>query len=209
VAKQYQEGKTGKINLPDDDPEAINITVQHLYGQSYKDTMPNLEDYAEDRALLNLKVYAIADKYHITSLEECAKAEFEDWAWRSQCTEPWRRAVEEIWENNEFSGLHLVVEKQVADDIDRMLEDDWLPLIDMGMKLGRFSAAFLHHIVDKKNRVFYALRDAKMRQELDIIGLKSKIKGYKITIEQTKHTIEQLGNGMAADTYESDGSIGF
>jgi hypothetical protein len=79
----------------------------------------------------------------------------------------------------------------------------------MGMKLGRFSAAFLHHIVDKKNRVFYALRDAKMRQELDIIGLKNKIKGYKITIEQTKHTIEHLGNGMAADTYESDGSIEF
>lgn len=46
VAKQYQEGKTGKNIPPDDDPKAINITVQHLYGQSYKDTRPNLEDYA-------------------------------------------------------------------------------------------------------------------------------------------------------------------
>lgn len=90
-----------------------------------------------------------------------------------------------------------------------MVEDDWLPFIDMVMILGRFSTAFLHHIVDKKNRVFYALRDAETRHELDIISLKSKIKGYKNTIEQTKHTIKHLGNGMAADTYESDGSIKF
>jgi hypothetical protein len=40
VAKQYQKGKTGKIIPPHDDPEAINIAVQHLYGQSYKDTRP-------------------------------------------------------------------------------------------------------------------------------------------------------------------------
>ncbi|KAK9547493.1 hypothetical protein V6Z79_008327 [Aspergillus fumigatus] len=205
----FLEGKTGKISLPDDDPEAINIMVQHLYGQNYEDTRPDLEDYGEDRALLNLKVYAIADKYNITSLEESAKAEFRAWAWSSQRTEPWGRVVEEIWKSNEFSGLHLVIEKQLADNIDRMLEDDWLPFIDMGLKLGRFSAAFLQHIIDKKNRVFYAIRDAKVRHELDVIDLKRKIKGYKNTIEQTKHTIEQLRNEMAADTYESDGSIEF
>jgi hypothetical protein len=82
VAKQYQEGKTGKIIPPHDDPEAINIAVQHLYGQSYKDTRSKFGRLRrEDHALLNLEACAIADKYNITSLEECAKAEFEGWAW--------------------------------------------------------------------------------------------------------------------------------
>ncbi|KAJ6117891.1 BTB/POZ domain protein [Penicillium sp. IBT 18751x] len=198
----FLEGQTGKINLPDDDPEAINIMVQYLYGQSYKDTRPNLDDYGESRALLNLNVYASADKYNIHSLAECTKEEFKAWAWRSQRTESWGHVVEEAWKGNEFSGLHLVIEKQIAEDIDRMLQDDWLPFIDKGMKLGRFSAAFLQHIVKKKNGQFFALRDTKTRYELDIINLKSKIKGYRCTIEQ-------LGKEMIADTYDSDESIEF
>jgi hypothetical protein len=116
-----------------------------------------------------------------------------------------------LWKRSGKTTNSLVAtlfEKQVADDIDRMIEDDWLPFIDMVMTLGGFSAAF-HHIVDKKNRVFFALCDAEMRHELDITSLKSKIEGYKNTIQQTRHTIKQLGNGMAADTYESDGSVKF
>lgn len=200
MTNKYQEGKTGKISLPDDDPEAINMMIQHLYGQSYKDTRPGLEDYGESRALLNLNVYASADKYNIPSLEECAKEEFKTWAWRSQRTESWGHVVEEAWKGNEFSGLHLIIEKQIAEDIDRMLEDNWLPFIDMGMKLGRFSAAFLDHIVKKKNRTSFVLRGTKSRYELDIIDLKNKIKGYR-------DTLEQLGKEMNADTYDSDESI--
>jgi hypothetical protein len=86
-----------------------------------------------------------------------------------------------------------------------MIEDDWLPFIDMVMALGRFSAAFLRHIVGREGRVFFALCGAEVGYGLGIARLKSKIKGYKNAIEQTKHTIKQLGNGMAADTYESDG----
>lgn len=202
MTNKYQEGKTGKISLPDDDPEAINMMVQHLYGQSYKDTTPGLEDYGEARALLNLNVYASADKYNIPSLEECAKEEFKAWAWRSQRTEFWGHVVEEAWKGNEFSGLHLIIEGQIAEDIDRMLEDNWLPFIDKGMKLGRFSASFLHRIVEKKNGIFYAVRDTNTRYQLDIIDLKNKIKGYR-------YTLEQLGKEMRSDTYDSDESIVF
>ncbi|KAJ5371881.1 BTB/POZ domain protein [Penicillium concentricum] len=198
----FLEGKTGKISLPDDDPEAIYMMVQHLYGQSYKDTRLGLKDYGEGRALLNLNVYASADKYNIPSLEECAKEEFKDWAWRSQCTESWGHVVEEAWKGNEFSGLHLIIEKQIAEDIDPMLKDDWLPFIDKGMKLGRLSAAFLRHIVEKKNGIFYALRDTEKGYERDIIDLKKKIKGYR-------YTLEQLGKEMKSDAYDSDESIEF
>ncbi|OQD84278.1 hypothetical protein PENANT_c013G08421 [Penicillium antarcticum] len=71
--------------------------------------------------------------------------------------------LKEAWNGIEFAGRHLIIEKQLAEEIDRMLEDNWLPFIDKGMKLGRFSAAFLHPIVEKKNRTFYALRDTKSR----------------------------------------------
>jgi hypothetical protein len=67
--------------------------------------------------------------------------------------------VGEIRKRNESPSLHVVIEKQVADDIDR---------IDKGMQLGRFSATFLHHIVEKKCTIFYALRDTKVRYKLDI-----------------------------------------
>ncbi|KAF3407833.1 hypothetical protein DPV78_000266 [Talaromyces pinophilus] len=129
----FLEGKTGKINLPDDDPEAVNIMIQHLYRRSYRDTRPNLEELSgDDRALMDLNVYTIANKYIIQSLEECAKEEFRAWAMASQRTEFWGRIVNEIWKGEEFSGLHLIIEKQVADDIDRMLEDDWLSFLDKG-----------------------------------------------------------------------------
>jgi hypothetical protein len=117
-----------------------------------------------------------------------------------------------LWKRSGKTTNSLVatlVEKQVADDIDRMIEDDWLPFIDMVMALGRFSAAFLRHIVGREDRVFFALCGAEVGYGLGIARLKSKIKGYKNAIEQTIHTIKQLGNGMAADTYESDGSIKF
>jgi hypothetical protein len=203
MTNEYQEGKVGKINLPDDDPEAINMMVQRLYGQSYKDTRPDLEDYGEGRALLNLKVYASADRYDISSLKECAKEEFKAWDWRSQGTESWVHVVEEAWKGNEFSGLHPIIEEKIAEDIDRMLRDDWIPFIDKAMKLGRFSAAFLHHIVKKKkNGIFYAVRDTNTRCQLDILDLKKKIKGYG-------YTRDQLGKEMRSDTYDSDESIAF
>lgn len=197
IANKQQEGKTGQINLPDDDPEAINIMVQELYGQSYKNTRPNLEDYGDDRALMNLSVYACADKYNIHSLRMCAEEEFKAWASRSQRTESWAHVVEKVWEGNEFSGLYDIIEKQIADDIDRMLQHDWLSFIDNGMKLGRFSATFLQHIVKEKDDIFYMTRDTKTRYELDIIDLRNKIKGYK-------YTLEQLGRQMNSDTYDSD-----
>jgi hypothetical protein len=63
---------------------------------------------------------------------------------------------------------------------------------------------------DPGGRLTWELRyGAEVGYGLGIARLKSKIKGYKNAIEQTKHTIKQLGNGMAADTYESDGSVKF
>jgi hypothetical protein len=77
-----------------------------------------------------------------------------------------------------------------------------LPFIDKAVKLGRFSAAFLHHIVKKKNGIFDAVRDTNARYQTDIIDLKNKIKGYR-------YTLEQLGKEMRSDTYDSDESIEF
>ncbi|KAG2001050.1 hypothetical protein GB937_010569 [Aspergillus fischeri] len=105
--------------------------------------------------------------------------------------------VEEIWKGNEFSGLHVIIEEQVAEDIDRMLEDDWRLSIDRGMKLGRFSAAFLLRIVKKKNDIFYTQRDQNVRQQFQIIDLKNSIKGYK-------QVIDELGKQMRVDAYDSD-----
>ncbi|KAF4241736.1 hypothetical protein CNMCM8980_002260 [Aspergillus fumigatiaffinis] len=199
----FVEAETGKIDLPDDDPEAVNIMVQHLYGQSYKDARANSDASCEkDLAIQDARVYAIADKYNIPLLKECAKGEFKAWAAESRRTEPWTHVVEEIRKGNEFSGLHAIIEEQVAEDIDQMLAGDWLSFIDQGMKLGRFSAAFLLRIVKKKNDIFCIQRDQNVRQQFQIIDLKNSIKGYK-------QVIDELGKQMRSDTYDSDESIAF
>ncbi|KAJ5558088.1 BTB/POZ domain protein [Penicillium sp. DV-2018c] len=181
--EKFHEGKTGVNNLPDDDPEAINIMVQHLYKQDYKDTEPGLLLDDEDRALLNLRVYAVAHKYIILSLLECATDEFEEWSFAAKITEPWRGVVEVVWEGNEFSALCPIIEKQIADGIDSMLNENWMPFIDKGMELGRLSSAgFVRRLVEGKNRIINSLRDREERRKTDIKKLKGKIEGYRNSI---------------------------
>lgn len=204
MADDIQEGMTGKISLPDDDPEAINIMVHHLYGQSYTNTRLEFKDHCEEnRALLDIKVYAVADKYDIPSLAECAKDEFKVWAAKSQRTESWARVVEEVWQGNEYSDIHILIEDQVARNIDQMLEDCWLPFIDKGMKLGRFSAAFLRKIVKRKDDLFFSLRSTKISYEFEISNLRAKIDSHKAAVER-------LAEGITADaSYDSDESVRF
>jgi hypothetical protein len=63
------------------------------------------------------------------------------------------------------------------------------------MKLRRFSTVFLHNIINKKNHILYALHDAKMKQELNIISLKKKIKGYKLLLSRLNIPLSSLGMG--------------
>lgn len=43
-----QECETGVINLPDDDPEAIKIIDQHIYGKPYKPRKATMKDECDD-----------------------------------------------------------------------------------------------------------------------------------------------------------------
>ncbi|KAJ6000788.1 BTB/POZ domain protein [Penicillium waksmanii] len=86
-----QEGETGVINLPDDDPDAIKIMVQHVYGKRLKTCKTTIKDNCDDcRARLSLEVYAVADKYLIPSLAVSARNEFKAWAATEMGTKPGR-----------------------------------------------------------------------------------------------------------------------
>ncbi|KAJ5763910.1 BTB/POZ domain protein [Penicillium manginii] len=190
----FIEDETGVINLRDDDPEAVNIMVQHIYDEPYKISPQNKKD--ESSARLSLQVYAIADKYMIEPLAVSARNEFKSWAAMAMCTDSWARIVEEIWEGDGYSGLYPAIEKLIAGDIDYMLGDEWRPFIDKGMRFGRFSTDFLRGIVEKKD--FDAYEGEGEGEALFEMGkfedLEKKIDGLEYTVSNLEHAVKGLEN---------------
>lgn len=169
--------------------------IQYLYGQSYNDARENqIASDEENSAILDARIYAAADKYMVPSLKECAKAEFADWAAKSWHTEHFKRVAEEMWEGNEFHGLHAVIEEQVAENIDRMLVSDRISFVDKGMRRGRFSADFLRQILSKKSSALSIERALYQTEKLEVHSLRKKIRDYK-------RAIEKIGKEMGDDAY--------
>lgn len=69
-----QEGKTGQIDLVEDDPDIVDRMIDYLYRLDYDD-QPGSANAKEPngRLVINSLVYAIADKYEIWSLKDAAK----------------------------------------------------------------------------------------------------------------------------------------
>ena len=108
--------------------------------------------------------------------------------------EHFKRVAEEMWEGNEFHGLHAVIEEQVAENIDWMLVSDWISFVDKGMRRGRFSADFLRQILGKKSSALSIERALYQTEKLEVHSLRKKIRDYKCAIEK-------IGKEMGDDAY--------
>ncbi|MCJ1387913.1 hypothetical protein MMC18_000756 [Xylographa bjoerkii] len=69
----FRESMTGEIVLTEDDPDTVDRMVDYLYRLDYEDE-PSIQYFEspEGPLLINARVYAIADKYDISTLKTVA-----------------------------------------------------------------------------------------------------------------------------------------
>lgn len=125
-----------------------------------------------------------------------ARNEFKAWAATAMDTKAWARVVEDTWEGHGYCGLYPAIERLIADGIDHMLEGQWRPFIDNGMRLGRLSAYFICWVVERKN--FEAFTDEDEGEAIAEMGkfedLEDKIDGLEYTVSNLEHTVKGLEN---------------
>lgn len=102
-----QEGKTGEVNLTEDEPEIIDRMLDYLYRLDYSDLPPPTPQMCEGRLTVNACMYALGDKYEIWALKELAKQKSikaleEDWSGESFLT-----ALEIVWTTTPHSDREL------------------------------------------------------------------------------------------------------
>ncbi|KAL9117305.1 MAG: hypothetical protein Q9187_006161 [Circinaria calcarea] len=103
----FKEGKTGEVNLVEDEPEMIDRMLDYLYRLDYSDLVPPTLNMSEGRLIVNARMYALADKYEIWALKELAKQKSinaleEDWSGESFLT-----ALEIVWTTTPYSDRGL------------------------------------------------------------------------------------------------------
>jgi hypothetical protein len=111
-------------------------------------------------------------------------------------TKAWARVLEDIWEGHGYSGFYPATERLIADDIDHMLEGEWRPFIDKGMRLGRLSADFSCRVVERKNfETFIEDDEGEAIAEMGKFDdLEDKIDGLEYTVSNLEHTVKGLEN---------------
>jgi hypothetical protein len=178
--------------------------VQYLYSQSYETARANhITSSYEDSALLDARVYAVADKYNIGRLGDSAKAKFSEWAAQSSWhIGDFAQVIEKLWEKDEFYSIHTVIKEEMAKYINILLVSDALSLVNTGMRLRRFLAAFILRMVNEKNNAFTYQHALYRIERLKVHSMRKNIRGYK-------QVIEQVGNRLDIDACGSDESDGW
>ncbi|KKA23988.1 BTB/POZ domain-containing protein [Rasamsonia emersonii CBS 393.64] len=98
--REWKESTTNTIKLHDDDPRVVEAMIHFLYGIDYDDSgsssnSSSSEDSSQSSPLFNVKVYGIADKYGIETLQLRAQEKF-------------AAAIRTGWKQDEFA--HAIVE---------------------------------------------------------------------------------------------------
>ncbi|MCJ1471577.1 hypothetical protein MMC13_000217 [Lambiella insularis] len=90
----FKEAKELEITLLEDDPEIVNQMVDYLYCSSYEfvEKDKKQKGHPDLDAIPHAKVYAIAEKYQISSLKYLAK-------------EKAKAGFQKLWDGDQFSAL--------------------------------------------------------------------------------------------------------
>lgn len=94
-----QEGKEGTITLEEDDPQVVDAMLHWFYEFDYATSQD-----PEQALILNLRVYAAAEKYLLPSLKRLAMTKFE-------------QRAEKEWRSDGFAGA-------IVEAYDRLLDVD-------------------------------------------------------------------------------------
>ncbi|KAH6847105.1 hypothetical protein B0I37DRAFT_374303 [Chaetomium sp. MPI-CAGE-AT-0009] len=103
----FQEGKTGVVALPDDDPQVVNLMIRYLYYLDYP-AQPEVQDEAVEtpqesksadcsNLTVHARVYALGEKYDIQGLKTLAIEKFKTEAKVHWNCDEFIRAVEEVY----------------------------------------------------------------------------------------------------------------
>ncbi|KAI5927103.1 BTB/POZ protein [Camillea tinctor] len=161
--KDFKEGRTGIIELPDDDPRIVDLMIYYFYHLTYHINCPknqkqsddySTDDYSTDETIIppktsdiltHAKVYSLAEKYLIEGLKKLAFERF-------------KTAIETNWDFQDFRDAIWEVYTSTV-DADKGLRDiivatlwkrPWMlgkkEIQDLLKELGSLSFDLLMHI---------------------------------------------------------------
>ncbi|QDS69510.1 hypothetical protein FKW77_007081 [Venturia effusa] len=142
------ESETGKIDLSDDDPLAVEAVLRFVYQGSYS----ALAKDKEDAMVLHTRVYNLADMYDIKNLKAVAASEFKKLANKNFKLPAFPLAIKEIYENcpADDKTLRDIVIQIVLDHYNILLEPNGGDFASIKMTdLGDFAKDLLHPKVPK------------------------------------------------------------
>lgn len=134
LRKRYQEGETGIIDLPEDEPLAVKALLDFLYTADY-------EAYDQRSIILLAQTYTLADKYDLEALKSLALSNLEnDSAHIGPLYSPIVAvAVQCIYENTKESDqARSVIVLKTVQNLDRLLWDKEREFSAMIASLGEF-----------------------------------------------------------------------
>ncbi|KAI9761903.1 MAG: hypothetical protein M1840_001519 [Geoglossum simile] len=152
----FLEGRTGRITLGDDDPDTVERMISYLYTLDYEDEecapVQENQEQAPPALFSSVRVYAIADKYIISSLKELAKERFSKWAASNWSHPDFPIVVREVCQSTPSSdrGLRDVVSKLLGKHTALLDNDDFSDATDL---FGEFGLGVVRQVVKHKNEM--------------------------------------------------------
>lgn len=120
VLTKFQEGVTGEIDLPSDDPNIVAHLIQFLYTGDFND-QSTLEHVVQgSRMLACTKAYIMADKFNVPGLKTLAATKF-------------TTAIATEWNTEGLSTAIELIYNQIPEN-DRILKDVVLKVISEHVK---------------------------------------------------------------------------
>lgn len=125
-----QEGTTGIIDLPEDDPIAVEVLIKHVYGFEYKspDQSGEVDEshQAHNAMEFHVKAYAIGEKYEAPALKKFALSEFGELVMENSSDRSFLRIVAAIYQSSpaEDRGLRDLAVDAVVAHQKALLSDD-------------------------------------------------------------------------------------
>ncbi len=122
--------------------------LQFLYKGVYNGLMPGLAK-PDEHLMLDVKVYAIADKFGISELKDCAKGKFESHAtdaWNSECFSQVVRAVYEMTNETDEDLRSIAIKIAGANASDLMDRGEFKELLKGN---NEFAVAVLEQVVQR------------------------------------------------------------
>ncbi|KAK3684450.1 hypothetical protein LTR37_020258 [Vermiconidia calcicola] len=91
----FKEAKENKVDLDDDDAQVVEAMLRYLYTGNYGDAGNNASDIPS--IVLDVRMYIVADKYFIKSLESAAAIKFSERCSKEWSSPAFAQAVAEVY----------------------------------------------------------------------------------------------------------------